>query len=57
MWNIKPPRPAVIQKVWEKVKLAQISKAAKQVQAWQQAFCSSWPLENIGKGIKQDEKN
>lgn len=56
MWSIKPPRPAVIQKVWKKAKSAQISKAAKQVQAWQQAFCSSRPLENIGKGIKQGGK-
>lgn len=57
MRSIKPPRPAVIHKVWKKAKSAQISKAAKQVQAWQQAFCSSRPLENIGKGIKQGGKN
>lgn len=56
MWRTKPPRLAVMQEAWKKAKSAQISKAAEQVQAWQQALCSSWPLENIGKGIMQGKK-
>lgn len=56
IWSTKAPRPAVIQEVWKKAKLALISKAAEQVQAWQQALCSSWPSENTGKGIKQGKK-
>lgn len=46
-----------MQEAWKKAKLAQISKAAEQVQAWQQALCSSWPSENTGKGIMQEKKN
>lgn len=56
IWSTKPPRPAVIQEVWKKAKLALISKAAEQVQAWQQALCSYWTLENTGIRNRQGEK-
>lgn len=56
IWSTKPPRPAVIQEVWKKAKLALISKAAEQVQAWQQALRSYWTLENTGIRNRQGGK-